>query len=160
MRDKRKKIWIDRFQTHLSIRLVLYFVLYQAAVWSIVVLDRAIAHGLELLTGNAVLSYYFTFVGVGTVVVLGLLSIRDALRVSHRVVGPLHRFRKAIQAVKAGDKIELLRLRQGDYLQELKDDFNEMLEALEERGAVTLQSTGTKSACEQAGAIRTSPCAS
>ena len=28
MKDKRKRIWIDRFQTYLALRFVCYFVLY------------------------------------------------------------------------------------------------------------------------------------
>jgi hypothetical protein len=32
-----------------------------------------------------------------------------------------------------------MRLRKDDFLQELKDDFNEMLKALEQRGGVVLK---------------------
>lgn len=144
MREKRKKIWIDSFQTHLAIRLTLYFGLYQAAVWSLVTLDRAITHGVEMLLGSTTLSLYISIFCIATVVFMGLLFIRDALLVSHRIVGPLYRLRKTINAITAGEELDLVRLRQGDYLQELKDEFNDMLRVLEQRGAVTLKTNEAK----------------
>ena len=36
---------------------------------------------------------------------LGLLFIYDAVKLTHRIVGPLYRFRKTIQAVTAGEEI-------------------------------------------------------
>jgi len=65
----------------------------------------------------------------------------DAMHFTHRIVGPLYRFRQAIKAVASGEEVALVCLRKGDYLLEMKDDFNEMLKALEQRGAVVLKST-------------------
>jgi hypothetical protein len=159
--DKRKKIWIDRFQSRLVVRIALYFALYQSAVWSLIVLKQAITNGLDLLFGNSPITLYFSILCIAIVVVMGLLFIRDSLIVAHRIVGPLYRFRKAIKAVTAGDELELVRLREGDYLQELKQEFNEMLKVLELRGAVTL--TAVKKTApdhSKAGLVCPSPCAS
>jgi len=38
VREQRKKIWIDRFQTILFFRIGLYFLCYQVVVWAFVVL--------------------------------------------------------------------------------------------------------------------------
>ena len=51
MRNQRKKIWIDRFQTYLFIRIAAYCVLYQAAVWILVGIERSIFVALEGLVG-------------------------------------------------------------------------------------------------------------
>jgi nitrogen fixation/metabolism regulation signal transduction histidine kinase len=74
-------------------------------------------------------------------VILGLLFIYDAMRLAHRIVGPLYRFRKTIQAINAGEELDLMALRKDDFLQDMKDDFNEMLKVLEQRGAVVLKRT-------------------
>ena len=36
----------------------------------------------------------------------------------------------------------MIRLRQGDYLQEMKDELNEMIKVLEQRGAVVMKTPG------------------
>jgi hypothetical protein len=132
MRNLRRKIWIDRFQTLLSVRLALYFVLYQLAVWSLFWTASQVGKIGEPLGNLASAVAPIATIG------LGLLFILDALKETHRIVGPLYRFRKTVQAVTAGEDVVLVRLRTGDHLQELKTDFNAMLRELEKRGAITL----------------------
>jgi hypothetical protein len=96
------------------------------------------------------------------IVTLGVLFICDALRLAHRVVGPIFRFRQAIQAVTAGGEVELVGLRQDDFLQDLKTEINDMLRALEQRGAITLKKaagagTGAEAGAEAAGVRLTAP---
>jgi nitrogen fixation/metabolism regulation signal transduction histidine kinase len=78
------------------------------------------------------------------VVALGVLFIYDAVKTAHRIVGPLSRFRQTIKAITSGDELELIRLRQGDYLQEMKDELNEMIKVLEQRGAVVMKTPGAE----------------
>jgi methyl-accepting chemotaxis protein len=135
--NQRKKIWIDRFQTYLSVRLAVYFVLYQAAVWSLYVIENRFSTLGGTLGGIA--SAYGSILTPAASLTLGLLFIYDSVKLSHRIVGPLYRFRKTVQAVTAGEEVVLIRLREGDHLQEMRDDLNEMLRALEQRGAITLR---------------------
>ena len=137
VRQKRKKIWIDRFQTTLSARLAFYFLLYQAAVWTLYWIDGRLVELGKTVGSNAAA---FGFVLTPLIVTgLGLLFIYDSLKETHRFVGPLYRFRKTIQAVTAGEDIRLVNLRKNDQLQEMKDDLNAMLRALEQRGAITIR---------------------
>jgi hypothetical protein len=135
--EKRKKVWIDRLQTLLSIRLALYFVLYQITVWLLFAIERNMSEALGHLFGRewTLSSYVLTAVPAAG---LGFLFIWDAVRMLHRVVGPLVRIRRAIKAVTDGEELKPITLREGDHLQDLKDDFNKMLTALEQRGAVAL----------------------
>lgn len=142
--EKRRKVWIDRFQTYLSVRLALYFVLYQIAVWTVFLLERQLVSRMEIIVGPAGVAVCFALLVV-CAVALGFYFIWDAVKFTHRVVGPLVRFRKTINAVAAGEEVELLVLRQGDLLTDMRDDFNEMLRELERRGAVVVRSTGTRS---------------
>ncbi|HBI42055.1 MAG TPA: hypothetical protein DDY78_04240 [Planctomycetales bacterium] len=139
MKVKRKKIWIDSFQTYLSLRLALYFALYMITVWAWVVIDRSTAAMVEAHLGPA--AVYWSVLSVSVVVLVGLLFIYDIVRFSHRIVGPLYRFRKYLKAIVDGEELALMKLRKDDFLQELKDEFNEVLKVLEERGAVTLKTS-------------------
>jgi sensor histidine kinase YesM len=138
MRGKRKKVWIDRFQTRLSLRIGLYFILYQVLVWAVAVISRHLTIELEGALGEAAAVPYLAF-SILTAVLLSLMFIYDAVRFTHRFVGPLYRFRETLKAVASGEEVALIRLRQGDHLLEMKDEFNEMLKALEQRGAVVLK---------------------
>jgi hypothetical protein len=138
VKEKRKKIWIDRFQTALFLRIVAYFLGYQLAVWALVLLENRLTQGLGWLLGPGVAGVCLIFL-TGVVVLVGLLSAYDAVKYAHRIVGPLVRLRQSIKAVTAGDTLDLLAFRNGDLLADLKDEFNEMLKVLEQRGAVTLK---------------------
>jgi nitrogen fixation/metabolism regulation signal transduction histidine kinase len=63
----------------------------------------------------------------------------DAIHFSHRLVGPLVRFRRTIQAIGAGEAVRPIKLREGDYLTELRDDFNQMLDHLQKQGVPVLK---------------------
>jgi hypothetical protein len=83
----------------------------------------------------------------------------DAIRFSLRVAEPLHRIRTTIQGIESGRKLRTVKLRKGDYLQEVIDDLNSLILHLEERSLVTLDSTlsgSSQSVVERAGIARTS----
>jgi nitrogen fixation/metabolism regulation signal transduction histidine kinase len=135
---KRKKIWIDRFQTQLSVRLAMYFLMYMIAVLTWTSIDRVTRELVETHFSDA--ATFWSVLSSSVLVVVGFLFIYDMMRFSHRIVGPLFRFRKCVQAIIEGDEMPLMGLRKDDFLQELKDEFNEMLKVLEQRGAVKLTS--------------------
>jgi hypothetical protein len=137
MHEKRRKVWIDSFQTKLSIWITVYFLLYQVIVWLVFGIGRLIAVPYFEVLPNA----FAVFFGVALLTLGGvaILFIRDAIKYTHRIVGPIYRFRKAIEALKNGEDMEPIRLRDGDYLTELRDEFNEMLRVLEHKGAIRMK---------------------
>jgi hypothetical protein len=139
MKGKRERIWVDRFQTRLSIRIVVYFLVYHAVVLSLILVGWDLWGACQNTLGPEAAGYVVG-IGVTLFAYVVLLFLYDAMTFSHRVVGPLYRIRKMIQAVTTGEAVERLQLRKGDFLQELKDDLNEMLQSLEQRGAVVLKS--------------------
>ena len=143
MSQKRKKIWIDRFQTTLALRIAFYCVLYQTVTWFSVTFEHRIHSKVTSMLGPAG-GAYLSALMLAPVIALILMSVREAVKTSHRVIGPLYRFRKAILAIAAGEEVEPIRLRDGDYLREMRDDFNEMLMALERRGAVVLKASESR----------------
>src|SRR5437763_13724099 len=152
VRNQRKKIWIDRFQTYLFVRIAAYCLLYQLAVWTLVGIQRTIFVALDGMLGSGVADIFFMFLA-GAVVFLGFLFVYDAVRFAHRIVGPLYRFRKVVQAIAAGEEIELVALRKGDFLQDMQDDLNQMIKVLEQRGAVSLKATNSKQQQDQPASV-------
>jgi sensor histidine kinase YesM len=148
VKEKRKKIWIDRFQTQLFLRTTMYFLVYQACVWAMVSIERSLHPGLLRTLGPEPASFVFLFL-VAIALFIGFLFTWDAIHHAHRIVGPLYRFRKTIQAIKNGEEVELIVLRKGDMLLEMRDDFNEMLKALESRGAIIIKSSEAKTSTNQ-----------
>jgi hypothetical protein len=139
MKEHRKRIWIDPFQTGLLIRVSVYLLLYQVVVWAFM----AVCELLNSVAAAAGADWHFPSSStMRTVLALLILSpplAMDAIRFAHRLVGPLYQFRKTMQAIAAGEPVTLVQLRRGDLLFDFKDDFNSMLKALEEKGLVLLK---------------------
>ena len=55
------------------------------------------------------------------------------IRQSHRVVGPMNRLKRILEAIGAGDFSQRIILRQGDALEDLAKSVNQMSEALQKR---------------------------
>jgi hypothetical protein len=139
MRDERNKVWIHTVQTKLFLRMGGYWLITQVGLWNLVFVWRLLQEG----PGDPLEQYVrvlsdFAPVLVGSLVLLPVL-VWDCVRFAHRVVGPIYRFRKTVQAIAAGDPVRPVRLRQGDFLAEMRDDLNRMLEALQRRGLPVLK---------------------
>jgi hypothetical protein len=139
MREERKKIWIHAFQTKMLIRIGVYWLIYLLTLWNFLFVWRLIQEG----PGN-LLEQYSRFVQdyyPPLILFLALLPIAalDAVRFAHRLVGPLVRVRRALRDLADGQAIPPVKFREGDYLSELRDDFNAMLEAFQRRGVPVLK---------------------
>ena len=55
------------------------------------------------------------------------------IRQSHRIVGPMNRIKRTLEAIGAGDFSQRITLRQGDALEDLAKSINQMAEALQQR---------------------------
>ncbi|MBP5430322.1 MAG: hypothetical protein J6Y25_05555 [Elusimicrobiaceae bacterium] len=52
---------------------------------------------------------------------------------SHKMAGPVYRFEQTCKAIAKGDFSQRVHLRKGDRLQELQEEFNKMMDVVEER---------------------------
>jgi sensor histidine kinase YesM len=52
------------------------------------------------------------------------LVLFDAIRMSHRFVGPVYRLRAAMREIAAGRRTRQVKFRTNDYWQEMADEFN------------------------------------
>jgi methyl-accepting chemotaxis protein len=76
---------------------------------------------------------------IAMVCVLGIHSVR----IFHRLIGPLYRFRWAFSRIAGGDLNFRVQIRKNDYLQREKKTLNEMLDALA-RQCETMQHAGAR----------------
>ncbi len=51
------------------------------------------------------------------------------------------RFRRAMEDITKGQPVRPIKLREGDFLNELRDDFNKMLETLQKHGVPVMLPT-------------------
>ncbi|TWT99138.1 hypothetical protein Pla108_00710 [Botrimarina colliarenosi] len=70
----------------------------------------------------------------------------DLMRFTNRFVGPMVRLREAMRAAAAGEHVDPIRFRDGDYWQEFADAFNAMQARIERPPAVGRREGGAPSA--------------
>ena len=141
MSEDRKKVWIDPFQTKLTCRiagyLVVFFIVFSNFLFAWKMWEEGPTNPwdqfVETLRTNA----------PAFVLLLVLVPVMawDTIRFSHRLVGPIVRFRKTMQAIADGEAVRPIKLRDGDYLGEMRDDFNKMLEHLQKQGVPVIKPT-------------------
>jgi len=51
----------------------------------------------------------------------------DTLRVTHRIAGPIVRFKDVLKRLTEGEKVTKIELRDNDLMEDLRDAFNEFL---------------------------------
>ena len=67
-----------------------------------------------------------------TAIYLILVVIISAI-LSHKMAGPVYRFEQTCKAIAKGDFSQRVHLRKGDQLVELQDEFNKMMDVIEQR---------------------------
>ncbi len=139
MKDERKKVWIDIFQTGLFIRVGLYWFVAMFTLMNLLFMWRLVYEGPGdpfQQFRRVILDFY-----PAMIVFLALFPVisLDAVKFAHRLVGPLVRFRQTMRDVAEGKPVQLIRLRKGDMLLDMRDEFNAMLEALQKRGVPVLK---------------------
>ena len=66
---------------------------------------------------------------IKSTIFFALLAIVSAL-LSHRIAGPVYHFEKVCREIKDGDRQARVRLRKGDALSDLAQEFNSMLDTV------------------------------
>lgn len=139
MAEERKKIWVDSFQTKLSLRILGYLGIFFVVFFNFLFAWRMLIEGPTDPAAQCLATLREN--GPTFALLLALVPIMawDSIRFTHRLVGPLVRFRRTMQAIAAGEAVRPIKLRKGDYLTEMRDDFNRMLEELQKRGVPVIK---------------------
>lgn len=134
MSDERKKVWVDPFQTRLTQRIAGYLLVFFFAFANLLFAWKMIVEGPYDPWGQFVETMQTNLPVFVLLLLLMPVMAWDTIRITHRMVGPIVRFRKTMQAIAEGEPVHPIKLREGDYLGEMRDDFNKMLEELQKRG--------------------------
>ncbi len=74
---------------------------------------------------------YMFMVSVGFMVVATAYMMFAALKLSHRIAGPIFNFKRTLRRVQDGEIHARVLLREQDYLMEIQDDINSFLDWLQ-----------------------------
>jgi hypothetical protein len=130
-----------KFQGRVLLQVSFYWLAYHFLLWNLLF----IAHYVEargsvdsLAAQQPSLELYADFSRRHMLIVwcaLGVLPLVlwDVLKLTHRIAGPLSRFRATLQALTAGRQVPFVRIRKDDLLHEFEQDFNAYLAQLEAR---------------------------
>jgi hypothetical protein len=131
---KRKRLWVDSFQTFLLFRMGLYLLLYAAIVWHIGFVFNVVAslraNGLHAGFGGLYLEYLAALKPLLYAFLLTApLLLFDMLKFSNRLAGPLYRCRKVMDEMAAGKPVAEFEPRKHDFMGELFRAFNGLIRA-------------------------------
>lgn len=130
MRNTRRRYYVDRkVQYDLIKRFILHWLLFVGlsclalTFWKSLIrpdFDRSLSQHLADLSTNLL-------VLVVTFVTLLPYFVFDALRLTNRFAGPMVRLHRTIRAAANGEQVEPIRFRDGDYWQDIAEDFSAMV---------------------------------
>jgi hypothetical protein len=139
MSEERKKVWVDPFQTKMTLRIAGYLGVFFVVFCNFLFGWKMICEGPVDPLGQFVETVEANAPVFICLLVLVPVMAWDTIRFSHRLVGPLVRFRQTIHAIAEGEAVRPVKLREGDYLTDLRDEFNKMLEEIQKRGVPVLK---------------------
>ncbi len=140
----RKKIIVKpEYQLKLALTFFIYIIIYSAVLGFIIfyplysALNSAATIEEQTLISSMVL-FLHKRVWIGFIIVAGLAAVH-AIFSSHRVVGPMYRFEKMVEALKGGDYRMRIRIRKRDEFKEMEGFLNELAQNLEMKENRNLQ---------------------
>ena len=132
---RRTRFLIDEFQYRILFLHVLYFValilVFTAAIFVPLIMELQ-SGALSFAERHAVANQFLSLhsrIWPAVLILFVLLSAHSVF-VSHRIAGPLYRFRKVMKSVASGDLSIRFTLRKKDYLVKEANLFAEMIAAL------------------------------
>ena len=132
---KRRRILIESYQYRLLFINLLYFciilLIFAAALFLPLILKLRSGSPSIIEQGEVAGQFLALHARVwpAMFIIFVLLALHSVF-VSHRIAGPLYRFRKVFGAVASGDLSARATLRKGDYLGKESDSLNEMIASL------------------------------
>jgi len=134
MKRFRKKLFVDsKVQGALVWRVVLYWVICLVTITLMLLCWRILTGPARLFyTHFDEMWYHFGPALVASFLLLPLV-ILDIVRLSNRFAGPLFRLRRSMRALARGEHVAPLKFRDGDFWQEIANEFNAIAERMHDR---------------------------
>lgn len=142
------------------LRMVMYWAIYNFALLSAMVGESLFRVIPEVLSGSrdySLTQFVAEFTDRQSPILLAMsvlcpILIWDMLRYSHRIAGPLYRFRKALTDHIAGGPLQKIKLRDGDMLKDFEETWNEFVlykQMQEQSQSVTALDAASEIAAQQ-----------
>lgn len=131
----RKQLLVDRgVQWAFLLRAIGYWLMCLLTVLLLLTFTSMLAEPLSVFFPDA----DGPWLRIGPTVVCAVLFlpvvIYDFLRVSNRLVGPIIRLRRGMRALAAGEHVEPIQFRDGDFWRDFADEFNAVARRLHATG--------------------------
>jgi nitrogen fixation/metabolism regulation signal transduction histidine kinase len=127
----RKKQFIDsHVQGALTRRIIFHWLVFMLVTSVVAFVLQVLADPFRGLTSH--LQDLWWAQGPFLLVMLFLLPVfvMDAIKLSHRFAGPIFSLRRTIRGVADGETPRKVKFREGDFWQDLAEDYNAMLAKL------------------------------
>ena len=118
-----------------------YFILLNICEFALLLILFYLVNSIAALSSHDVSVYIrFSTVFVGVLLLSGF-NFWVGVRLSHRFTGPMVQVQRALEQALKGRYDTRIRLRDTDYLHEIGDGINALLEQLEQRRAQQISTT-------------------
>lgn len=126
-------------QGNLMWRFMMYWVVYNIALIVTMAGDQLVWRLPDMVTGNSSFNFGDFLSAFGTanrplflaMAIFCPLLLWDMMRYTHRIAGPMYRFRKAMEDHINGAPLTKVQLRDGDLMQEFQDTYNKFVAHVE-----------------------------
>jgi general secretion pathway protein G len=133
---RRRQFVVRGFQRQFVLRQLAWLVAYLLVFAAVLLiplasrLDSVNANDRVQAAAQFLFFHEYLWPALGGVLVVATVAL---IKASHRIAGPLYRFRRVFAAVAAGNLTESARVRRGDYLSSESDALEAMLTSLRDR---------------------------
>jgi hypothetical protein len=113
-----------------------YWFVYHFVLWNTLFMYHFLQYKVDVLDGGPMQTFgalyadfcqkYYPML-LAAFAVLPLL-LYDSVRTTHRIAGPLVRFRQTLRQLRQGEYVKAVKLRDNDLLIEFQQEFNEFLD--------------------------------
>lgn len=129
MEKQRKRYFVDHsVQGAILVRLCMYFVLFILSAGALLFFVEALIDDPRK-AGENFLQRYGPTILAG--LVLTPVFFLDLCKLTNRFAGPMVRLRRSMNALADGEEVNPIHFRDGDFWQELAEDFNRVIARVE-----------------------------
>lgn len=141
-KQKRSTKYVNSLlQGHLMWRMAMYWFIYNGALIGVIAGGKLINFIPDMIAGRSSFSsgqFFADFMAESGTLMTAMavfcpILIWDMLKFSHRIAGPLYRFRKTMEDHVNGGPLKLVKLRDGDLLGDFQGEFNEFVSYLHQQ---------------------------
>lgn len=129
MEKKRKRYFVDHsVQGAILLRLCLYFALFVLSAAAFLLFVEVLIDDPRKAADNFMNRHGPTILAG---LVLTPIFFLDLCKLTNRFAGPMVRLRRSMKALADGEEVSPIKFRDGDFWQELADDFNRVAKRVE-----------------------------